>query len=59
MLPSLDLDAEIDAIRDEIGLTIDACQQRSGVALAEIRSRHMRAVIDRINAAMSLAPPST
>jgi DNA-binding GntR family transcriptional regulator len=58
MLPSLDLDAEIEAIRDEIGQTIDACQQRSGSALAEIRSRHMRAVIDRINAAMSLTPPS-
>lgn len=57
MLPSLDLDTEIDQIRDEIEATLDACAQRSGAALAEVRREHMQRVLERINGALGFAPP--
>lgn len=58
MLPSLDFDAELDAIRTEVRASIEACQQRYGKVLADIRHRHMRDVIDRINATLVIAPPT-
>lgn len=55
MLPSLDLRAEVDAVRDEVERTIEACTNGSGQALAEIRTEHMHKVLQRLNATF-LAP---
>jgi len=63
MLPSLDLDTEITAIRTEIKRTIDACAQTSGRELAALRREYMQQVVERINAALGFgtsrepAPP--
>ncbi|WP_051062608.1 GntR family transcriptional regulator [Ilumatobacter nonamiensis] len=56
MLPSLDLDTEIEQIRSEIEASLDACGQRSGVALAEVRRHHMQLVLERLNDALGFAP---
>ena len=56
MLPSLDLDTEIEAIRDEITATLAACGQRDAQRLADIRSRHMIEVVRRLDDALSLTP---
>ena len=58
MLPSLDVDAEIDAIGDEIQLTLDACSQSSGHRLAEVRTKHMHMLLSRVNEALMIAPPN-
>ena len=58
MLPSLDLQAEIDAIRDEIELTRDACSQASGHRLAEVRSKHMHMLLSRVNDSLMIVPPA-
>jgi DNA-binding GntR family transcriptional regulator len=58
LLPSLDFDAEIEAIRDEIELTREACTNRSGDRLAEVRTQHMRMLLVRVNDTLSIAPPS-
>lgn len=52
ILPNLDFDNEIEQIRAEIGATLEACGQRSGAALAEVRRRHMELVLGRINSAL-------
>lgn len=57
MLPSLDLDIEVKQIRDEIEASLDACGQRSGAALAEVRRHHMQLVLERLNDALGFAPP--
>lgn len=48
-LPEMDLDAEIDIMADEVEQTIDAMQGSSGQRLAEIRTKHMRMLLDRFN----------
>jgi DNA-binding GntR family transcriptional regulator len=55
-LPSLDLDEEIRAIRDEIASTLAACRERDPQRLAEVRSRHMEDVVRRLDDALSLTP---
>jgi DNA-binding GntR family transcriptional regulator len=57
MLPNLDFDAEVAAIRDEIELTREACTRRSGERLAEVRTHHMRMLLVRVNDTLSIAPP--
>lgn len=57
MLPSLDFETELEAIRSEVAFTIDACQQRSGQVLAEGRRRYMRELIERLNGVLMIAPP--
>jgi DNA-binding GntR family transcriptional regulator len=54
MLPGLDFDAEVDAIRDEITLTREACTHRSGHRLAEVRTKHMQMLLDRLNQSLTL-----
>jgi DNA-binding GntR family transcriptional regulator len=56
MLPNLDLGTEIEAIRDEITSTQEACRQRDPQRLADIRSRHMNDVVRRLDDALSLTP---
>ncbi len=56
MLPNLDLDTEIDEIRDEIVATLAACRERDPQRLAEIRSHHMEGVVHRLDEALSLSP---
>ena len=56
MLPSLDLDTEIEAIRDEVTSTLAACRERDPQRLADIRSRHMNDVVSRLDDALSLTP---
>ena len=58
MLPSLDLQAEINAIRDEIELTRDACSHADGQRLAEVRSKHMHMLLSRVNDALMIVPPA-
>jgi DNA-binding GntR family transcriptional regulator len=48
-LPEMDLDHELDVMRDEIEQTIDAMQRPTGHALAEVRTTHMRLLLDRFN----------
>lgn len=48
-LPEMDLDAEIDIMADEVEQTTAALQGSSGQRLAEIRTRHMRMLVDRFN----------
>jgi DNA-binding GntR family transcriptional regulator len=55
MLPSLDLHAEVDAIRDVVVRTLEACTTGSGQALADVRTEHMHKVLQRLNATF-LAP---
>lgn len=48
-LPEMDLDRELDLMRDELEQTIDAMQQPTGHALAEVRTTHMRLLLGRFN----------
>lgn len=54
MLPDLDLDDEIEAVRDEITASRDACTRRSGEPLCEVRRKHMQMLLERLN--LSLSP---
>lgn len=54
LLPRLDLRAEIEAIQDEIGGTIDACRDGSGHRLAEIRTKHMHMLLARVNDVLTI-----
>jgi DNA-binding GntR family transcriptional regulator len=56
LLPRLDVDVEIEAIRDEITLTLEACTQRSGHRLAEVRTEHMHMLLTRVNRVLTLGP---
>lgn len=55
-LPRLDLATEIDAIRDEIDGTLAACRDGDAQRLAEVRSKHMEMVVERLDEASSIAP---
>lgn len=57
MMPNLELEAEIAAIRDEISASLDACLEGSAQALAEVRTQHMHLLLARINAALTILPP--
>lgn len=57
MMPNLDLEAEIEAIRDEIAASLDACIEGSGEALAEARTSHMHQLLARISGALTILPP--
>lgn len=48
-LPEMDLDLEIDVMADEVDDTATAMRDPSGRRLAEIRSKHMRMLLDRFN----------
>jgi len=58
MLPSLDFETELDAVRDEIARTIEACTHRSGRQLAAVRGEHMHHFVARISKALVIAPPA-
>ncbi|HUG83227.1 MAG TPA: GntR family transcriptional regulator [Euzebya sp.] len=48
-LPEMDLDHEIDVMAEEVEDTSAAMEDASGRRLAEIRSKHMRMLLDRFN----------
>lgn len=48
-LPEMDLGAEIDIMADEVEQVTDALQETSGARLAEIRTKHLRMLLDRFN----------
>lgn len=48
-LPEMDIDGEIDLMADEVDSTALALQDVSGRRLAEVRSKHMRMLLDRFN----------
>lgn len=52
-LPEMDLDGEIDIMGEELKDTMDAMLERTGTRLAEIRSKHMKMLLDRFNEHMS------
>jgi DNA-binding GntR family transcriptional regulator len=52
-LPEMDLDHEIDVMAEELADTADAMQERSGARLAEIRTKHMKMLLDRFNGHVS------
>lgn len=56
MMPNLDPEAEIAAVRDEITASLDACIAGSGTALAEVRTRHMHLLLARITGALTILP---
>ncbi len=52
-LPEMDLDHEIDVMAEELEDTMDAMRDRSGARLAEIRTKHMKMLLDRFNVHVS------
>lgn len=58
MLPSLPLEDEIDAIRDEIQVSLEACVESSADRLAEVRTKHMHMLLSRFNEALIITPPT-
>ncbi len=49
-LPEMDLDAELDMMRDELDLTIDAMRGTDGERLAVLRADFMQGLLVRFNA---------
>nr|WP_274388306.1 GntR family transcriptional regulator [Salsipaludibacter albus] len=49
-LPELDLDDEIDIMLEEVQATREAMQGNSGQRLAEVRTTHMKLLLERFNA---------
>jgi len=48
-LPEMDLDAEIQIMADEIDQTLDSLRGSSGRHFADVRTKHMRMLLDRFN----------
>lgn len=58
LLPGLDLAQEIDAMREEVALTLDASTDTSGHRLAEVRAKHMHMLLERLNQTLVMSTPS-
>lgn len=56
-LPEMDLDVEIQVMREEVEETTKALQGRSGAELARIRVDHMRRLLHRFSDRISFLPP--
>lgn len=48
-LPEMDLDAEIEIMAEELDQTLEALMGSSGDHFAEVRTQHMRMLLDRFN----------
>jgi DNA-binding GntR family transcriptional regulator len=48
-LPEMDLDAELEMMREELDRTIEAMQEPDGDRLAELRAKYMRLLLNRFN----------
>lgn len=59
LLPSLDLETEVETIRDEVVRSREACTHSSGHRLAEVRAKHMQMLLDRVNQSMSIGLSAT
>lgn len=59
LLPGLDLQHEIDAMREEVELTADASTGTSGHRLAEVRTKHMHMLLERLNQSLTMTMPSS
>jgi DNA-binding GntR family transcriptional regulator len=55
-LPEMDLDLEIDVMKEEVGQTLEALRGSSGQRLAEIRSEHMSRLLKRFNEHVTSIP---
>jgi DNA-binding GntR family transcriptional regulator len=48
-LPEMDLDAELDMMRDELAQTIDAISDSDGERVAALRAKYMHLLLNRFN----------
>ncbi|HSJ28434.1 MAG TPA: GntR family transcriptional regulator [Acidimicrobiia bacterium] len=55
-LPEMSLDTEIEIMADEVEQTLEALEGESGRKLAEIRTSHMRMLLDRFNQHVTRMP---
>lgn len=55
-LPEMDLDQEIEVMKQEVDQTLEALRGDSGAHLAEIRSEHMRRLLRRFNEHVTAFP---
>jgi hypothetical protein len=55
-LPEMDLDKEIEIMAEEVEQTLEALEGESGRKLAEIRTTHMRMLLDRFNEHVTRMP---
>jgi DNA-binding GntR family transcriptional regulator len=55
-LPEMDLDKEIEIMAEEVEQTLEALEGESGRKLAEIRTTHMRMLLDRFNQHVTRMP---
>ncbi len=56
LIPNLDLDTEIQFVRDEVAEFLEACQENSSQHIADIRFRYLQSLLARINKAPILGP---
>lgn len=53
LLPEMDWDTEVDAVIDEIGQVTEALRARDTARITEVRRRHFRAVLLRMNTVLA------